>query len=1068
MAKGNNKLGKVIALNIIMPILIVVLIAACLFAIIDGMVNIIESNLAKVTEIAGNFIENPIDYIRDAITTMRNWVDANIGIGDGIFNPDALSIQSLRRPSIVVSQNDFDNIKLNLDSAQVDRDAIGLEDYMLKVMLLSYYRSVYLSDFDIIIEITEEEKKMVEELNNEAASDPEKYPCPFEIVEGDTLTGIGEDGKWYLKTSGMIIIETTVEDLNTGVETEKQLKYYNKAVIDDLYNQYITYKDIRPQYAYSLKEFLKTTYTNSTSAYGEIMICTIDDTQKQTIYNYDDPKIEDYTISETIDGALKYTPINYDIVAAKYGTPVEFLLNLLEITGSKDFVNAFISLAASNEYYIKIGLYDLTSRTTNIVDEKYLQDTVIEGTIDIDISYSIQGLMHATGVRYPLGSSQYSSSILDDGSTLIVITEPSTTGKSYYLYVNGRSGVVATTIERDFNNDGVNESVLGWIENFQGEGTYPVERKKENSNVTVTTIEVINEHTYNTGIKEVKCWWAKINKDYQQTNVVGYTNVAESGKTYIESKSLADYIDMDALEELFDESKGYISGTESVTINPEEFLKADNPNLFERYVEGLNTGRNDLINKVYKEIINDSSVDYKYSNDSSQQATVESLVGQYVNSSDEYDYNKISLSYKNATRSDIMIERTVHSTGGAITGDYDIDKVMALLKDNSGEPREYKDIYTKNSKTAPGEMLENGAEMLFELLDSSQNTEGLSEVMRYILYMYNGKDYGVTSFNFGPFELEGISVDTVVIGGSIEDKVWCTLISKGYSPEAVAAVMGNIYAESRFDPSIIEVGSGAGFGLCQWTGSRRAQLEGYAAAKGVSPSDINTQIEFLVAELTPGGGARGYAKYQLLDGNGYTPNDWKNATTVEEATKAFCFTFERPDPTVAHVDTRVTKAKEYYETYKNKKMEDITGTNEIQLKIAEIAKNSARYGIKTVSGRCLAWVNDVYQEAGIDVNPRTCCAFCSGYKYGVSKDFSNVPIGAAIYTDSSTTLGKIYGHVGIYLGDGLVADNVGYVRISTLEKFISGHSARCWGWTTSTPVNASYPITVGLINKGKH
>lgn len=1065
MSKGNNKLVKSLIIPIIIPILIIVIVAACFFAIIDGMINIIESNLAKVTEIAGDFIENPITYIRDAVWTMRNFIDAKLGLGDGIFNPGELGIQSLRRPAIVVSQGDFDNIKLNLDLAQVDRDAIGLEDYMLKVMLLSYYRSVYLADFDIMMEITEDEKKMVEELNNEAASDPEKYPCPFEIVEGDTATGIGESGKWYLKTTGMIIIETTVKDPDTGVETEKQLKYYNKEVIDGLYEKYNQYKDTRPQYAYSIKEFLKTTYTNSTSAYGEIMICTIDDSQIETIYNYDDPKIEDYTIKETIEGTLNYTPINYDIVAAKYGTPVEFLLNLLEITGSKDFVNAFISLAASNEYYIKIGLYDLSTRTTNIVDEKYLQDTVIEGTVDIDISYRVEGFVHATGITY--GGVPYTTSTLADGSTVIAVTDTNTTGKSYYLYINGRSGIIATEITRDLNGDGLPETILGWIENFEGEGTYPVEKKKENSNVTVTTIEIMNEHSYNTGIKEVKCWWAKINKDYQQTSVVGYTNVSEAGKTYIASKNLAEYIETDAVKELFDESKGYISGTESITINPEEFLKADNPTLFERYIEGLNTGRNDLINKIYKAIINDNSIGYKYSDIPSEQARVESLVSQYVNSTDEYDYNKIALSYKDATRSDILIERTVHSTGGVITGDYDIEKVMDLLKDASGEPREYKDIYTKNSTTAPGEMLENGAEMLFELLDSSENTEGLSEVMRYILYMYNGKDYGVTSFNFGPFELEGISVDTVVIGGSIEDKVWCTLISKGYSPEAVAAVMGNIYAESRFDPSIIEFGSGAGFGLCQWTGSRRAQLEGYAAAKGVSPSDINTQIEFLVAELTPGGGARGYAKYQLLDGNGYTPNDWKNATTVEEATKAFCFTFERPDPTVAHVDTRVTKAKEYFEKYKNKKMEDITGTNATQLKIAEIAKNCASYGIATKRGRCLGWVNDVYAQAGATIE-RKCCAYCSGYNFGVSKDFSNVPIGAAIYTDSNTTLGKIYGHVGIYLGDGLVADNAGYLRISTLEKFISGHSARCWGWTSSTPVNPSYPTTKGLINSGKH
>ncbi|MBR2500752.1 MAG: hypothetical protein IKB60_06730, partial [Clostridia bacterium] len=75
------------------------------------------------------------------------------------------------------------------------------------------------------------------------------------------------------------------------------------------------------------------------------------------------------------------------------------------------------------------------------------------------------------------------------------------------------------------------------------------------------------------------------------------------------------------------------------------------------------------------------------------------------------------------------------------------------------------------------------AEMLFQLLDSSENTEGLSDVMRYILYRYNGKDYGVTSFTFSPYDLEGIPLGTTIIGGNIQDKVWFTLIGKGYSPE---------------------------------------------------------------------------------------------------------------------------------------------------------------------------------------------------------------------------------------------------------------------------------------------
>lgn len=1120
MSKNKGNIKKIL-ISILAPILIVVFIAGSFFAIIDGMVNIVESFLAKVTQIAGEFKKNPTTYLEDALDTFSNWVDKFIPGGDDVFDPGEIGIQGLSRPSILIDQTDFNNIKTNIDTAQVNRDTAGLEDYMLKVMLLSYYRSVYLSDFDILMQITEEEKIAIEKMNDEATQDPNKYPCPFEIVEGDSDTGKGADGNFYLKTVGMIIIETTFEDLSSGNIEVKQLKYYDREVINGLYTQYQACKEKNADYAYSIKEFLKTTYTNSTSSYGEILVPTIDDTQKEIVYNYDDPKIEDYTITEVSEGGLEFSTINYDIVSSKYGTPVEFLLNLLEITESRDFLNAFIAVACSDEYYIKIGLYDLTTRTTNITEETYTQDTEIEGTVDLSVNFEVRFVAQQTsnpGSGYDNSSSDgltqggqtiapggsnpaaqpgygiqppdsysytsreytsraqvvrsgtlatrgthYSVTDLSDGTTAItIISGTQTENRLFYLYLGNRSGIVASTITIG------DKEGLGWIVNLNY-GERIVRKTKNDSNVTVYTTEVINEHSYDTGIKEVNCWWGNIKKERTETELIGYTNVTEDGKTYVETNNMEEHVSIDLIEGLFDESNGYTSGTENINIETESLEKGEHPNTFKLNTTEVIKGKEGLYNQLFNGIINDSNIPYKYGNSDTEHQEIQNLVSENGVTDEHYDYNKITMAYNDAKRKDITIEKTIHSAGGAATGNFNVEKVLALLKDASGNVIEYGDLY--NSETGAGEMLENGAEMLFQLLDSSENTEGLSDVMRYILYRYNGKDYGVTSFNFSPYDLEEMPLGSTIIGSSIEDKVWCTLISMGYSPEAVAAVMGNIYAESGFDPAVIESGSGAGFGLCQWTGSRRVQLEAYAAAKGVPASDINTQIEFLVAELTEGGGCNGYAKYQLqttsYSGTTYSPSEWKNATSVEQATRAFCFTFERPDVDLAHIDTRINKAKEYYAEYNGKTIEEITGTNTIQIKIAEIAKNSQNYGITPRSGYCLAWVNDVYEAAGATIE-RKDCAYCSGYYFGVSKDFSNVPIGAAIYGESYTALGVKYGHVGIYIGDGLVADNAGYVRISTLEKFISNHPDGCWGWTSSTPVNPSYPVTKGLIHAGRH
>lgn len=137
--------------------------------------------------------------------------------------------------------------------------------------------------------------------------------------------------------------------------------------------------------------------------------------------------------------------------------------------------------------------------------------------------------------------------------------------------------------------------------------------------------------------------------------------------------------------------------------------------------------------------------------------------------------------------------------------------------------------------------------------------------------------------------------------------------------------MGNIEGESGFNSTLIEYGytiENGGIGLCQWTNSprtnptgRRTSLRQYAESKGVDWTDENTQIEYLIGELTPGGGANGYATYNLMNNHGYTPDDWRNASTPEQAAEIFCWIFERPG--IPRMDVRTTAARKYYEQFKD-------------------------------------------------------------------------------------------------------------------------------------------------------
>ena len=55
----------------------------------------------------------------------------------------------------------------------------------------------------------------------------------------------------------------------------------------------------------------------------------------------------------------------------------------------------------------------------------------------------------------------------------------------------------------------------------------------------------------------------------------------------------------------------------------------------------------------------------------------------------------------------------------------------------------------------------------------------------------------------------------------------------------------------------------------------------------------------------------------------------------------------------------------------------------------------------------------------------------------------------AVSTHPHTSAGRIYGHIGMYVGDGTVMDNIGYIRSISLDEWISYYGETVpvrWGW----------------------
>lgn len=104
----------------------------------------------------------------------------------------------------------------------------------------------------------------------------------------------------------------------------------------------------------------------------------------------------------------------------------------------------------------------------------------------------------------------------------------------------------------------------------------------------------------------------------------------------------------------------------------------------------------------------------------------------------------------------------------------------------------------------------------------------------------------------------------------------------------------------------------------------------------------------------------------------------------------------------------------------------------------------------TPGGYCALWVTNVIRNAGYGYHSGDACDLYRNYC--TSSDLKQLKIGMiiAVSTHPHTYAGSIYGHVGIYIGNGLMRDSVyGYVRQIAVKDWIAYYGATVrpkWGW----------------------
>lgn len=114
--------------------------------------------------------------------------------------------------------------------------------------------------------------------------------------------------------------------------------------------------------------------------------------------------------------------------------------------------------------------------------------------------------------------------------------------------------------------------------------------------------------------------------------------------------------------------------------------------------------------------------------------------------------------------------------------------------------------------------------------------------------------------------------------------------------------------------------------------------------------------------------------------------------------------------------------------------EEALKTGKANAKMVAVARNAGR-GISTYPldyGWCAAWVSGVYRiTGGITPPSGNAIDYWNKWKDSGSTRMDNIPIGACVISSGDPT----YGHIGIYLGGGIVASNLGYCKVETIESF---------------------------------
>lgn len=166
------------------------------------------------------------------------------------------------------------------------------------------------------------------------------------------------------------------------------------------------------------------------------------------------------------------------------------------------------------------------------------------------------------------------------------------------------------------------------------------------------------------------------------------------------------------------------------------------------------------------------------------------------------------------------------------------------------------------------------------------------------------------------------SVTGTLPGSSNAEKIFHGCVQAGYSEEAAAAIVGNLYQEAGQDANgdinLHAAGStGGGIGMVQWSFGRKTAFLQFCERQGQPwpNTSVEVQLNYMLYELSTNQWiwSRNSAEYGA-DCN-ISLADFKTCSDIEFATRVFCAKFERCHLWEANLSYRQQMARSAYESY---------------------------------------------------------------------------------------------------------------------------------------------------------